>query len=444
MSKIEQKISNKKDYLSIFRNKYRKSTKLGKGKILNEVTDELSIDRKYAIRLLSAKSSGRPKKPGKRGNPGKYQDYEFKSALRAIWRICDYMCSKKLKVAIPDWLPFIEESKGKYSDEIRSKLLAVSPPTIDRILNPYKATRGKSWTKNGGFREDIPIQEKTWEINLPGYIEADTVAHCGGSMGGEFINTLTVVDIATIWTETDAVYGRGSNNTFSSLKIIESELPFIVLGYDADNGGEVLNNQVLGYFTEERVAQNREAVLVIRSRAYQSNDNAHVEQRNDSIARRYLGYERLEFHELRDLISFYYRNIVCPLHNHFVPCFKLKDKARVKSKTKRIYEKPKTPYARIMASETVPTAYKDKLKNWHLSLNPLTLRDQEKIFRKKIDLVNRKLKNGEPLNKSDLQVDSSITVRPVFDSRPLQPKPLHQTAQQYAELKNSKKAAGIK
>ena len=288
---MDMKIANKREYLSLFKNKYRRSSKSGKGKILDSVTEELGICRKHAIRLLSAKSSGRPKKAGKRGNPGKYQNYKFKSALREVWRTTDYMCSKKLKAAIPDWLPYIEDSNnGKYGSEIKDKLLEVSPPTMDRILKPYKATKGKSWTRNSSFREEIPIQEKTWEIHIPGFIEADTVAHCGGSMGGEFINTLTVVDIATLWTEADAVYGRGSNSTFNSLKTIESELPCPVKGYDADNGGEVLNKQILSYFTAERLEQNRPAVQVTRSRAYQSNDNAHVEQRNDSIARRYLGY----------------------------------------------------------------------------------------------------------------------------------------------------------
>lgn len=432
---MELKIARKAEYLSMFKNKYRRSSKLGKGKILDSVTEELSISRKHAIRLLSAASVGRPKKPTKRGSPGKYQSYEFKLALREVWKICDYMCSKKLKAAIPDWLPYIEKSQERYKDEIRAKLLEISPPTIDRILKPHRAIKGKSWTKNSGFREEIPIQEKTWEIRLPGFIESDTVAHCGGSLSGEFINTLTLVDIATIWTEADAVYGRGSNNTFDSLKVMESELPFPFLGYDADNGGEVLNKQILAYFTEEREQQDRNPVLVTRSRAYQSNDNAHVEQRNDSIARRYIGYERLDFHQVRDLISFYYRNIVCPLHNHFVPCFKLEDKIRIKSRTRRIYKKPATPYSRVMAAESVPDTYKTKLEAWHLSLNPLTLRKQEQQLRKQIDTLNKKLKAGEKLNKKDLLINSNIVVRPTFDSRPLKIQPTYQTPQQYAQKK---------
>ena len=97
-----------------------------------------------------------------------------------------------------------------------------------------------------------------------------------------------------------------------------------------------------------------------------------------------------------------------------------------------------------MASEFVPEEYKSKLKEWHSSLNPLTLRKQEKDFRKKIDLVNRKLKAGEPLTKNDLQIDNNILIRPIFDSSPLQDKPIYQTSAQYAAQKKIKQAYGIR
>jgi hypothetical protein len=423
-------------YIKCLKERYRKSGKERKGEILSEVIEHLSVTRKHAIRLMNSQGVGRPRNAVKCGRPAKYSDPEFIKALKLNWRITGYICSKSLKQAIPDWLPFIELEYGNYQAEIRANLLAISPPTMDRILKPYRALKGKSFTRATGFRDEIPIQENIWDVGIPGFIEADTVAHCGGSMSGEFINSLTVVDIHSLWTEVDAVYGRGSHAVLESLKTIESELPFKIIGYDADNGSEVMNNLLLSYFIKERIEQGREPVQVTRSRPYKKNDNAHVEQRNDSIARRYLGYERLEYQELTKLISFYYRNIVCPLQNHFIPTFKLAEKIRIKSRTKRRYEKPLTPYARIMESDYVTAAYKEKLEIWHKSLNPVKLKMWEKKIRQQIDLANKKLKSGLTLTDKDTATPAEIMIRPIFDMQPLKPKNLYQKAENYISSKS--------
>ena len=215
---------------------------------------------------------------------------------------------------------------------------------------------------------------------------------------------------------------------------MQSELPFEILGYDNDNGGEVLNKQIVSYFTEERLQQGRDPVQVTRSRAYKKNDNAHVEQRNDSIARRYLGYERFDCKDITELINFYYQQIVCPLHNHFFPTFKLSQKIRVKSRTRRVYAKPLTPYTRIINSEYVSEEYKRKLRFWHNELNPLALLDAEKKLRKQIDTAAKKLRASLPLGKKDLALPL-IFQRPVFDNRPIKPI-LYQTTHTYAKAKN--------
>lgn len=369
----------------MLQSKYRRSSRVQKSEIITELCDRLLIGRKHAIRLLGPKLPGRPGKPAKRGRPSKYRDAEFIGALRGVWKTMRYPCSRVMREAIPEWLPFIEAEQQRFPAGIRERLLTISAPTIDRILKPYKAVKGKSFTRSTGFRDQIPIQENIWDIKTPGFMESDTVAHCGGSMFGEFVNTLTLVDIATLWTEARGVFGRGSNAVFDALKDIEATLPFPILGYDADNGGEVLNTHILSYFHDERIALKRHPVQVTRSREYRKNDNAHVEQRNDSIARRYLGYERLGFRELVPLINFYYAKVVCPLVNHFVPSFKLQDKLRIKSRTRRIYAKPVTPYARVIASPHVHHELKTKLAAEHQSLNPVVLVKQEYSLRLAID-----------------------------------------------------------
>lgn len=382
----------KQSIIEVLKYRYGRSGRKRKGEILTELCERISVGRKHAIRLLSPNPPGRPKKPGRRGRPGKYQDPEFRNALRLVWKSMRYVCSRLMKEAIPDWLEYIEAEHGEFSKDVRERLLQISAPTIDRILQPHKAKKGKCFTRSAGFRDEIPIQQNVWDIQIPGFVESDTVAHCGGSMAGEFINTLTVVDISSIWTEARAVFGRGSNAVFDGLKDIEASLPFPVLGYDTDNGGEVLNQHILSYFHDERIQMGRPPVQVTRAREYKKNDNAHVEQRNDSIARRYLGYERLDFRQLVPLVNHYYAEIVCPLCNHFMPTFKLQDKIRIKSRTRRVYGKPVTPYKRIMQSEHVHQDLKEQLKKQHDALNPVELVMKEREVRQLIDTALRRLK----------------------------------------------------
>lgn len=390
-------LEEKRSYIRLIRDRYRKSSKEKKGVILDEVCGLLGCNRKHAIKLLSGKKVGRPVKSGKKGRPSKYSDLKFITSLRLCWRSMKYPCSKVLKEGIPYWLGFIEKTYGFFDKDVREKLLSISPATMDRYLGKYKVEKGKSSTRSGGFREEIPIQENIWDIGIPGYVETDTVAHCGGSLTGEFIYSLTVVDIATLWTEVAPSFGKGSNNTFKALKDIEARLPMPILGYDADNGGEVLNKQIVDYFITERIEQGRPPVQVTRSRPYKKNDNAHVEQRNDSVPRKYLGYERMEFAQILPLLDHYYSEIVCPLINHFIPTFKLKDKKRIKSRTKRIYDKPVTPYKRIMTSKFVTKEHKRKLWGQHQKLDPVQLVRQEFILRKQIDKALKALRAGEQL-----------------------------------------------
>ena len=383
--------------LLILRERHHRGSKKEKGVIITEACKELSVSRKHAIRLLRGPGVGRPKNPGKRGRPGIYQDKAFRDALRKIWKIIRFLCGRALHSAIPLWIDAIEAEYGAFTPDVRKRLLKVSPATIDRILRPFKVEKGISYTRSGGFREEIDIQGNIWDIKLPGYMEADTAVMCGGSLAGEFVNTLTMVDIATLWTETRAVFGRGSNAVFDAIRDVEHCLPFDILGYDADNGGEVLNKHLYAYFYVDRIEKGRPPVRVTRAREYQSNDNAHVEQRNDTMVRKFLGYERLGFRDLVPLLNYYYAEIVCPLVNHFIPSFKLSEKIRLKSRTKRVYKAPITPYERVMSSPYVPEIKKLKLKMIHDSLNPVQLNQEERRLRKLIDDCVRSLKVGRGL-----------------------------------------------
>lgn len=395
MNKIE-----KGCLIEYLRSKYRRTSKKGKGLIIDELCERLKVHRKHGIRLLSAKCVGRPKKSGKVGRPSKYQDPEFIEALKGVWKLTKRICGRRLKSAIPDWVPAIERMEGAYHDEVRAKLLKISAPTIDRILKGYKIKYGLSATVNGGFRDQIPIQGNIWDVEIPGYTEVDTVAHCGGSLNGEFVNSVTMVDIATLWTEVRAVFGKGSNAVFDAIRDTEDNLPFELLGYDADNGGEVLNKQLYSYFVTERIQKGINPVAMTRSRAYKKNDNAHVEQRNDSLPRKYLGYNRIDYNDVVPLINHYYANLVCPFINHFLPSFKLSGKIRIQSRTRRVYNDPVTPYQRIIKSDYVSKERKLLLEKIHNSLNPVLLSKEIDVCRDLIDRSIHRIKDGAGLARN--------------------------------------------
>ncbi len=367
--------------IDVLKYRYRSFGRKKKGQVLEELAKLHQVDRKYLIRLLAAKPGGRPKNPSKQGRPSKYSGAAFESALNRVWKITNHMCGRYLKQAMPEWLPSIEQEYGEFEENIKIKLLSISASTIDRKLRDVRRQHGKCFTRRGSvIRSEIPILGNIWDTEMPGFIECDTVAHCGGSMLGDFINSVTTVDIATTWSEVRGTWGRGSSGVIEQLKDIEASIPFDLKGYDADNGGEVLNKHVINYFHNRQIP-----IAVTRSRAYKKDDNCHVEQKNNSIARKYLGYERLDYQELLPIINHYYRNILCPLLNHFYPSNKLKDKVLVNAKMKRFYDKPQTPYQRVLNSSHVSQEHKKKLIDIHSKLNPVQLRLEEDRIRKNID-----------------------------------------------------------
>lgn len=382
--------------IEVLKYRYRYYSKKKKGDVLTELEERFSVDRKYLVRLLAPRKGGRPKTPRKGGRPSKYQDAPFQVGLRKMWKVTKYMCGKYLERAMPEWLPAYESECQAFAPDVRERLLTISASSIDRYLKPFKAEHGLTLTRPGGIlRSEIPIQGNIWDVELPGYLECDTSAHCGSSMFGEFVSSLTTVDIASTWTELRAVWGRGSSGVLEALKDIESTLPFPILGYDPDNGGEVLCWHIIKYFREREIP-----VAVTRSRAYKKNDQAHVEQRNSSVVRRFLGYERFDFIELTPLVNSYYRDILCPLMNHFFPSHKLKDKQQLQGKRLRIYGPPMTPYERLLESPHVSKEAKEKLQADHAALNPVKLSKQEYLARRAIDTLLKNLKKGRYDNVS--------------------------------------------
>ncbi len=373
----------KKEYLETIALRYKQASRREKTLILNEFCFICGHHRKHAIRLLRGfKRFTKPKKK-RRGRKPQYQGEAFESALKSIWLEAYLPCSKRLKIIIPLWLPGYEEEFGKLNPQVRQDLLRVSPSTMDRLLKPVRVQyrgRGRATTKPGTLlRKQIPVKTDQWDETRPGFLEADTVAHCGGSLAGMFIFTIDCVDIATGWSEQRAVWGKGESAVLEQIKDIEEILPFPTLGFDCDNGGEFLNHHLFRHFT-----QRKPPVQFTRSRPYHKDDNAHVEQKNWTHVRQWLGYDRLDNPQTVPLLNQLYTQEWRLFHNFFCPSVKLIAKERVASKTIKRYDTPKTPYQRIMESPQVEAAVKDSLTQQLAPLNPFRLR---KAMEQKLKLI---------------------------------------------------------
>jgi hypothetical protein len=379
-------INERQAYLKAIRARYWRARKKIKVTILDEFCAVCGYNRKYAIRLLNQRAQARKKR--RPGRKPMYASPELLMALKRIWFASDQMCSKKLKAVIPLWLPYYETVYQRLTPETQERLLSVSAATIDRLLKPVRvmhSRKGLSGTRPGSLlKNQIPIRTHFWDVTQPGFMEADTVAHCGNSLAGSFIWSLTMTDIHTTWTENRATWDKGAQGVLAQIQDIEERLPFALQGFDCDNGSEFLNYHLVRYFTD-----HPSVTSFTRSRPYKKNDNAHVEQKNWSHVRQLFGYDRLEDRLILPLMNKLYANEWSLYQNHFCPSMKLTEKKRINSKYLKKYDAPQTPYHRVLASNQITDEAKEHLKQVHQSLNPFILK---KTIEQKLRVIFKHVK----------------------------------------------------
>ena len=361
----------KTETVAQFRERYRSAARAERQVLLNELCNLFGYHRKYAIRLMNAEKQAHHKaKPAKRGRKADYDDPMILEVLTDIWQVTNLPCAKRLKAILPLWLPFYD--KFIIPDEISEKLDKISAATIDRLMAPGRAKCNKigfATTKPGAIiKKRIPIKTNQWDERVPGFLEADTVAHCGNTTAGMYVLTVNCVDIATGWIEQRAVWGKGETGVKRAMQSIEGALPFAILGFDCDNGSEFLNWHLIKFFTDRK-----RPVQFTRSRAYHKNDNAHIENKNWTNVRQYLGYERFEEPALVELLNDLYQNEWTDYFNFFIPSVKLIEKKRIQSQTRKIHDQPRTPYERLLNSNHTDTQTKEDLNDKFQSLNPFEI-----------------------------------------------------------------------
>jgi hypothetical protein len=363
--------NSKREYLQAIRARYQRVGRAFKSKILDEFCAVCGYHRKHAIRLLCRPLRRQHRHPG----PKPVYDGTVVAVLKAIWLATDQLCSKRLKAALPLWLPYYEQACGALLPPLRQKLLAASPATLDRLLRSARLQhrrRGLPGTKPGQrLKHHIPLRTDNDDVHQPGYLEADAVAHCGNSLAGDFVWSLTFTDIFSQWTENRAVWNKGAAEVVARVQEVEAELPFAIRSFDVDHGAEFLNHHLWRYFLDRRAP-----VGFARSRPYHKDDQAHVEQKNWTHVRQLLGYQRFEDPTLVALVNDLYRDAWDPFHNFFCPSMKLVSNQRVNARWVKKHDEPQTPYERLLASPQVSEQKKRELRERFQQLNPFALKKE--------------------------------------------------------------------
>ena len=373
--------STKIELMNKLRLRYQNAGRKHRSKLITQAVDLMGYHRKAAIRALAA-ATPKPSILKSGGRPIEYDFSLLSPALRVIWQTADFPCALRLSAMLPEWIPAYESYHRPLKEEVRQKLLEASPRTLERLLSPLRLQAGRRCLTRPGtlLRQQIPIRGSVWEENAPGWLEVDTVALCGGSVAGDFVWMVDGVDYATTWVSVRAIWNRGQAATLSALQDIEKNLPFELLGLDSDNGGEFINYHVMAW-----LQQRKRPVFMTRSRPYKKDDNAHVEQKNWTHIRQWFGYERYENPEVVEAINQMVRGPWSQLLNYFHTSLKLEKK----EKGKRVYDTPKTPLARVVASEKIDSKTKERLNREKSHLNPFELKARVKEQLKVIDKLRR-------------------------------------------------------
>jgi hypothetical protein len=364
-------LKSKRELLEVVRPRYLKANKTEKQKMLDEFTSATGYHRKHAIRVLKNQVQVQNHLKGKTKTYQTIYGGEVVRALEQIWDIYGHICSKRLQPFLPEAVRVLERCQEiNISKDTKELLLKISSASIDRCLRPVRSRspHGLSTTKPGSLLKNlIPVRTFTeWDEERPGFMEIDLVAHCGNTTEGQYLNTLTCTDICTGWTDVTALPHRSQEAVSKAIHRMRQRLPFPLLGIDSDNGSEFINDLLYRYCLGEKIT-------FTRSRPYQKNDQAHVEQKNWSVVRHTVGYDRWETEQELALLESIHDDLRLYI-NFFQPSFKLMTKERIGNQTIKRYDTAKTPYQRVLDRKDISLEAKARLMNLYLQLNPAELR----------------------------------------------------------------------
>lgn len=371
-------IKTRKIIVAKLSKEYKKSRRIKKKLLLDELIRLTGYNRSYARRVLR-----KPTKV-KQQHRNRISKYSLVlGVLKKLWYLSNFSTGKRLMPLIPILLASLQrhqELKVKMWE--KRLLLKISPATCNRLLKGERRKLGiksRSGTKPGSLlKNQIPIHTWfDWDNTKPGFLEIDTVHHNGGNPSGEYIHTLDTQDVATGWNECSALMGRGETGLVKALNEIRERLSFKLLGIDFDSGGEFVNWHLVRYCKGNKISYTR-------ARESYSNDQPYIEQQNYSVVRTFVGYKRLDSWKQLELLNKLYLKL-SDYQNFFQSVMRLKEKVRNGAHVTRRYGKAKTAHQRVLESPDIPEEVKLQLTERFLDLNPRKLLLEINVLAKKVN-----------------------------------------------------------
>lgn len=321
---------------------------------------------------------------------------DVRAALFEVWQAANRPCGENLRPMIVDYIKaFKKVNRWTYNQETTEKLLKMSLGTIKTKVKAlrlkYSLNRGQSSTKPSNIKSIIPVFKGPWTNLDPGHGQLDTVAHCGSSLSGDFVYTLSYIDAELYWGIRRAQWNKGQLATKNNMIYIKNNLPFKWIMGHPDTGSEFINWINKKWFDDNDIA-------LTRSEPGKKNDNMFIEERNGHIVRKYLGWSRLDADPaIVDLINDYYE-ILDLYVNHFQAVRRTLSKERIGAKYRRVFEKEAmTPYQRLISHPRVIDEVKMSVEKKHKTLNPLSLKEKLDMLEKKVFKFQRE--NSLKINK---------------------------------------------
>jgi hypothetical protein len=368
----EMTIGERRKYLKRMATRYLAADRAGRGELLSEMEAVTGMHRKSLIRLLGQPSLERKRRTGGRGRTygARVQD-----AVRVVWESLDFVCAERLTPCLLETARHLAHfGEMRLEAEIEQALGEISTSTVERLISrmrqdtPRLPRRGPQ--EANSVARAIPAGRIDWRTGDPGHFEVDLVHHCGDSGAGEYVHTLQMVDVATGWSERTAVLGRGGRAMEAGFRRILARLPFRVVQLHPDNGPEFLNGHLIRFFGREIVD-----LSLSRSRPYRKNDNRFVEQKNYSLVRAYLGYRRLDTEAQREALDRLYERMWL-YYNLFQPVMHLVGKEVDNGRTRRRWDRARSPYRRLLETGALEQRQRDQLSALYEETNPRALRGE--------------------------------------------------------------------
>jgi len=378
---------SREQYLEALRQEYRGASKKQKKRLLNEARKRTQLNRKVLIRKLAHPAP--VKVAGKRRRRGKTYGAEVKAPLAQVWELFDYPCGQRLAPILREQVDRLRAlGELRCGPAVAELLKRMSAKTADRLLAHERQMRHLKRQRRAPVHpllyQRVPVKlPNEWDREEMGNLQADFVVHCGRSSAGEYLHTLSAVDIASGWWEGEPQMGRSQKATEEGFDALRQRFPFRVRELHPDNDSALLNDLLWKYCRQRRIAMSR-------SRPYEKNDNAWVEQKNWTHVRKVVGYRRYDRPAEQALLRQLYRKLA-EFQNFFQPVMKLKEKVRAGGKLRRLYGQPKTPYQRLLESGVLNRKQRAELQSRYEALNPAQMhRDIELLRNQLFDLVEGK------------------------------------------------------